>query len=204
MDNLYNATNVTLVRHGETDYNAKGCYFGQLDPSLNLNGNIQAEKTSDFLKFNDFDIIYSSDLVRCIKTAKIINTYHNLELRLSSKLRELNFGIFEGKTYTEILNEFPKESDLYFKKWKSYVIPQGESLELMKNRCVDEVEKIIKKNQGKSILIVTHSGVIKSLLAYYLSSDLDNFWKYNLDYASMTKLVFTSDNYVYAEYINRI
>lgn len=204
MNFLLDSTTITFVRHGETNLNTQKCYFGHLNPTLNLNGNIQAEKTTKLLKHETFNIIYSSDLTRCVKTGEIINSYHKLNIITSDNLREKNFGIFEGKTYEEVKNEFPKEADQYFKDWKNYIIPEGESLDIMQKRCVKAVEKIITEHKSKSILIITHSGVIKALLAYYLCSDLDGFWRYQIDYASMTKLVFNPDGYVYAEYINRI
>ena len=70
--------NLYLVRHGQTDWNIQGRIQGSTDIELNSTGLNQAQKTAELLKNIDFDVIYSSPLKRTVDTAKIINTYHNL------------------------------------------------------------------------------------------------------------------------------
>ena len=90
-----------LVRHGQTDMNVEGIYFGWLDPALNEKGREQGERAKEVLRKISYDNIYSSDLKRASETARLVN-YLKKELVLDKRLRELNFGIFEGLSYEEI------------------------------------------------------------------------------------------------------
>ena len=86
-------TEIIFLRHGETEYNRKKLYFGHLDPDLNEKGILEVKNASK--SFNEsIDIIYSSDLKRCMSSVKYLNL--DKEIIESKNLRELNFGIFEG------------------------------------------------------------------------------------------------------------
>ena len=79
---------VTLVRHGLTDYNLHGKVQGFLDIPLNSIGLNQAEYASEFLKDETFDSIYSSPLSRAVKTAEAINKHFDLDIQTVDELKE--------------------------------------------------------------------------------------------------------------------
>lgn len=94
-----------LVRHGQTQMNVDGIFFGKLDPSLNETGKEQCKKTRELLKNRyKYDFIYSSDLKRAAETAEIVN-YLDLPIKLDKRLEEIDFGIFEGLSYKEIFRK---------------------------------------------------------------------------------------------------
>jgi alpha-ribazole phosphatase/probable phosphoglycerate mutase len=196
-------TELIFVRHGETEYNRKKLYFGHLDPGLNDLGRKQVTGSKKLLKDVEIEAIYSSDLKRCMETSQIINEGMNKEIIRTANLRELNFGIFEGKTYGELLKDFPKHSTDFFNNWESFKIPEGESLLELQNRCIKEIEKIRLENIGKTVLVSTHFGCVQAILSYYLCEGLAGYWKFAVDNGSLTKLSFV-DDFVYINYLNKV
>lgn len=199
-----NNTNLIFMRHGITDLNLKNVYFGYLDPPLNDTGIEQIKSSKKLFLNKKIDIIYSSDLKRCIESANIINELYNIKISEKKNLRELNFGIFEGKSFNDINLEYPDEAEMFVKNWQNYKIPKGESINEFIKRVSSEIEKIKHKHNGKNILIVTHSGVIQAALSYYFSKNLDFYWKFMLNNASITKLCFDKNDFSFLEYVNRI
>ena len=182
---------IILVRHGETNMNRDNLYHGILDPALNGTGIKQAEKAYNIIKDISYDKIFSSPLKRAYETATILN-YKKLNIELSDKIKELNFGIFEGLSYEEILNKYPYELKEATKNWKNYNFKTGESpLELQKR----SVQFINSLDKNLNYLIVAHWGVICTILSYYFSHNLDAYWKFKIDNCGIIVIEFTKDNF---------
>lgn len=196
-------TELIFIRHGETEYNRKKLYFGHLNPGLNELGRKQVIGSRELLKGAEIDVIYSSDLRRCTETSEIINENFSRDIIETENLRELNFGIFEGNSHSELLEKFPDHCEEFFKNWENFKIPDGESVLELQNRCVKEIENIRRENQGKRVLVSTHFGCIQAILSYYLCDGLSGYWKFTVDNGSLTKLSFTED-FVYMNYMNKV
>lgn len=166
-----------LLRHGETDLNAKKIYFGRLDPSLNEIGIEQIKRAKDKLLKYSYDNIFSSPLLRARESAELCN-YLNLPINYSDSLMELNFGIFEGLTYTEILEKYPDEMKILEKDWENYNYRVGESPREMYFRVLEFLKTL---DFEKNNLIVAHWGVLNCILSHYLSKELDAYWKYKFE-----------------------
>ncbi len=94
---------VYFVRHGETEMCKKGIIKGYKDSPLTLRGRDSAEKLGQLLeKENNIEIIYTSDLGRCVEMSEIINKVLKLEIVKSKELRERNFGLLNGKSIKEV------------------------------------------------------------------------------------------------------
>ncbi len=181
---------VLLVRHGESELNRDGIFYGNLDPKLTKKGREQATKLKEVLKNYNYDKVYSSDLIRARETAEIINS-KNIEISCTPKIRELNFGIFEGMKYEEIKKKYPKEEKLWREEWKTFSYITGESVEAMQNRCVEFLEEV--RSEEKDILIVAHWGVINSILSHYMIGNLDGYWKFATENCALTILNFNNN-----------
>lgn len=166
-----------MVRHGQTDMNLNKIYFGWLDPELNQIGIKQAKNVKKILKEFSYDHIYSSDLKRAKKTAQIIN-YLQKDIVYDKRIRELNFGVFEGMTYEEILLKYPSQYELSSKEWKTYDFEIGESPMKLQRRAINFIESLDLK---KDNLVITHWGVINCILSWYFSKELDSYWKYSVE-----------------------
>ena len=153
-------TEILFIRHGETDCNKKHLYYGHLNPSLNKTGINQLKNTKKKLeKMNEkIDIIFSSDLKRCRESLEILGIDKNIKQHFSENLRELNFGILEGKTYKEIENQFLHYVNEMENNWRNFKAEGGESLSDLQKRSVEKINilfiNIIKIN--KSVIHNSH------------------------------------------------
>ena len=197
-------TEIIFIRHGETDFNRARLYFGHLDPDLNETGIEQLRKAKILFEKREKmpDVVFSSDLKRCSQSMEILQIDEETEKILTKDLREINFGIFEGKTYEEIKNEYPEETERMINDWRNFKADKGESLKDVMIRTVKKMDEIIEKYKNKKILVVAHAGVIQALTSYYLFGNLDGYWKFKINNGSITKLHVMEDGYTYFEYIN--
>ncbi len=140
-----------LIRHGETTRSAAGEIAGWSDPPLTDRGRREAESLAARLEGQVFDGVYSSDLQRCRTTAALAWG----EAKPDPRLRELNFGIFEKKAFTEVDPELYRQ----VAEFRSFEIPGGESLSIFRGRLREFVEEL---NAGKYLLFI-HGGVIRAL-----------------------------------------
>lgn len=167
------ATKLILIRHGATDWNLKKRYCGLVDIGLNETGEAQARCLHKRLKKELIHKIYSSDRKRALQTAKII--FKGMEIQKMPGLEEMDFGCFEGLTYSETMKKFKR----IYKKWLKdpfgITIPEGENLEDFKKRVIRTIKNIILINKNKTVAIVSHGGPLGIFLNYILESM--DFWK---------------------------
>ncbi|MCE7748334.1 MAG: histidine phosphatase family protein [Candidatus Heimdallarchaeota archaeon] len=170
---------IFLVRHGETDHNKNRIIMGHLPTPLNETGKNQAKILAEELKGKGIQVIYSSDLVRAAETAVIISSELNLPVNYTDKLREHTLGDLDGVGISELLDEMDslKEFDDLMTKHN------GEQAEDFMNRVWEEFRNIARENKEKDyVLIVTHGGCIRSIIAKILDASklvFDTIKQYN-------------------------
>jgi alpha-ribazole phosphatase len=182
-------TEIILIRHGETDYNKTERFMGWGDFSLNDNGRSQARNLGLYLADEKIEAVYSSDLSRCLETSSII--FPGISINKTAAFRELNIGDWEGLTYSEIQERYPEQSALWAKDWAAMRLPNGESFREMSERVIKELNKI--KTVSKKTAIVTHGGCVRAILAHYLSVDMDQAFRFQVDNCTATRVRFTGD-----------
>jgi len=168
-------TRLLLIRHGETDYHLENKYCGFSNPSLNKNGIWQSEKSAAGLKGTKVDKVYSSDLKRAYETAAIIFKGNTIEK--TPVFREMNFGIFEGLRYEEVVQRYPRLYGNWLDSPLKVKIPNGESLKDLSKRIREKLFLIFSEHKGKVIAVVTHGGPIRVVLCDALRYSLKDFWK---------------------------
>lgn len=180
-----------IVRHGETEDNILRKVQGQTHGKLTQNGLQQAEKVALRLADEKIDIIISSDLLRALKTAEIISKYHKqTNLIIDKQLREGNFGELTGVSL-----------DL-FKDGKLFENKQGELVEDIFLRADKFLNDIIKKYSNQTVLIVTHRGIAKAIIAKLTGQTAKEIYKTTrLDNTSVTEFEII-DNKVELKFIN--
>ncbi|WP_294666714.1 histidine phosphatase family protein [Fusobacterium ulcerans] len=178
-----------IVRHGQTQMNVEGIFFGKLNPGLNEMGRVQCKKAEDILKKHGYDAVYSSDLLRAAETAELVN-YLKLPIKFDKRLQEIDFGIFEGLSYKEIKEKYPAECEKSKNEWKTFDFVTGESLEKLQSRAIEFVESLDKT---KNNLVVTHWGVINCILSWYFSDKLESYWKYSVENGGICIIEFADD-----------
>ena len=156
---------LTLVRHGETDWNKDHKAQGHTDVPLNDTGRTQAKAAAATLNNEKYDVVISSDLLRAKETAQIIAKELGIKDHITwTELRERNDGDWEGRGITDIQKELPVIPD-YFGTVFHYCTPaNGESLSEFLHRAEKTCEKLLSEYAGKRVLIVSHGGTTRTLL----------------------------------------
>jgi len=183
---------VYLLRHGETEGNVKGLYAGFTDTKLTEKGINQAKNAHQFLRGESFDVVVSSSLSRAVDTAKLVT---ELPLHLEDGFKEMNFGSCENLTYEEICKKDPELVKAWQEDTKYFTFPEGESLRSFYDRVIAVYKQMLDQYKDKDILIVAHSGVIRSILAHEISEDFNHYWKYRVDNCK-TAIIEYSSGYI--------
>lgn len=150
-----------MVRHGETAWNAEGRVQGQLDIPLSRVGLAQARAVAEALAGERFDALYCSDLSRVRQTAQPSAARLRLDLRIDERLRERHYGRFQGETYAEAKIRFPEDYARFRAKEPHFDFGTGESLLAFEARCLSVLKDIAEKENGRSVLVFTHGGVLE-------------------------------------------
>lgn len=156
---------IYFVRHGETDWNRDRRVQGQSDTPLNDAGREQARALADVLATVTFAAAYSSDLSRAAETAALVLRDRGLTIRTTDRLRERNFGSWEGR----LVPELEAEGLLPGRAWPYVDAPHGgESIAELEERVVEAVTAIAAEHIGETIIVVAHGGVIRSALSAWI------------------------------------
>ncbi len=184
-----------LVRHGETEANIGGIYSGWTDFPLTEKGSRDIQATAEALKrYENIEIIYSSPLNRALTTAKAISASINKEIQIVDSLREMNFGIFDGKERKHIQENYTEEWKSWIDDYVNYRIPEGENLIDVYSRIKDFIDKLIEED--KDSIIVTHGGIIQTMITYLLDLGLDKMWHFQCPPAGYVEIEY-ADNFGY-------
>ena len=166
-------TTFYIVRHGETEWNVSLRMQGQSDSPLTKVGIKQAEDLANSLRHIVFDAVFSSDLLRAQKTAEIVTQEKKIVVKTTEALRERSFGRFEGKPSAEFHKELKEYWDEYEKlldeqkfKYKFPTEPDIHSDEELTERLTTFLREVAIVYQGKTVLIMTHGGVMRSFLVH--------------------------------------
>lgn len=182
-----------MVRHGETEDNLAKI-FSRDSTILTETGREQIKEAKAKLSKLSFDTIYYSPLKRTVETLNHLGLAGLKE----SRIREINFGIFTGKTFEEISNIYPIESKSWLDDTHNYEIPQGESLLQVYERVKGFFEEISK--QDKNILLVTHDCVIRLALCWVFDRP-DYFFRFKVDNGSIS-IISIDEGFKYIKMLN--
>ncbi|GAJ15856.1 unnamed protein product, partial [marine sediment metagenome] len=167
---------VILVRHGETIWNEEQRYQGASDPPLSERGELQARRLAARLASESIGLIYSSDSTRALQTADQIAAHHGRQVRADPRLREMDFGDWEGLTYSEIRERYPQA----LARWQGDPLatspPGGESLAQLAMRVGDVLDDFPKLDQAETVLVVSHGGPLRVLLCLALGLAPADHW----------------------------
>ncbi len=153
---------LTLIRHGLTAWNAEGRFQGHTDVPLSDEGRAQARALAGYVAaVQGVDAVVSSPLVRAVETARI--AFPDQVIATDARLRELHFGVFEGRTLAE------NEADAAWPSWVAdpygTATPGGESYRDLRERAVAWLADARAEFHGAHVVAVTHSGTIQMMLA---------------------------------------
>ncbi len=197
-----NSTKIFLVRHGEVANADERCYNGHYDVDLSAEGLRQMKAIADRLKDMPIKAVYSSDLQRASKGAKAIADRHFIEPTALKELRELNYGIWEGRKLDEIRSLYPDDVLDRYNNIENYRIQSGETLLEMRERVLSTVNVIIDRHKGDNVVIVSHGGVNRVVLLWSLNMALKDFYRIQQDYAALNIVNFYDNGSSIVELMN--
>jgi len=146
-----------ILRHGQTIHQTKkrGIVYYWPDDSppvrLTKKGKEQIEKATKILKNKKIDLIFSSDIFRTRQTAGIVAKELGLQVKYDKRLRDINWGIFQGKKSKEAWAYYSNPKEKFYK-----APPLGENWNECKKRMLNVLKEIEKKYKNKTILIISH------------------------------------------------
>jgi len=187
-----------LLRHAETKANADNKYIGHSYSEYTEKGKKQIKNILRLLSKESFDRVYSSPLPRALKLAEMISHQMNCELLIEESLKEMNFGIFEGKRYQEAEREYKDEWEKWTDDYINYRIPDGECYLDLQQRVTTFIDKLERdsaiETKQRSFLLLTHGGIIQTIITYLLDLDIDDRWHFKIEPAGLVEIEY-EDNY---------
>jgi broad specificity phosphatase PhoE len=161
---------ILLARHGETDWNRERRWQGVSDLSLNERGREQARALAEKLEAVPLSAVYASDLRRAHETALVVAEAKELAVTPMRELREVDVGSWTGLSYEEVKERF---RDAYTRMrtrtgrgWEG-----GETYAEMGRRVLEAMRRIARAHAGEAVLVVTHSGPVRTVRAHALGLD---------------------------------
>ncbi len=185
-------TTVLLARHGQTESNVSGFYMGRSAEDLNDVGYAQARSLSSSLAGLPIASVYASPLQRAYVTATILAKPHNLKVKVSDDLNEIQLGDWQGLHLNEISQRWPE----LWQQWRvdpsESAIPGGESFQQVAERAIRAFETVVAAESGRQVLIVTHEIVVKALVAHALGVSNSIYRRFEINNTSLSIIRLTN------------
>ncbi len=174
-------TSICLLRHGAVEGGA--CYRGITDDPLTEEGRLQMQHAINTNAAEQWNIIISSPLLRCYTFAQDLSHRLNIPLISVPELQEINFGDWEGKVAEQIDSQVLSQ---FYLDPVNNTPPNGEDFTQFQARILQAWQQLIERFQGEKILLISHAGVIRVILAYLLAIDIEHSFKLKIGYACVS------------------
>ena len=172
-----------LVRHGETELNVKKVYYGRTDCGLTEKGKEQAVSLKTAFASVPLDLVLESPLKRAKTTVDLILGEKEVPRLEDGRLKELDFGGWEGKSYTELQGDPLYEQ--WCCEWKTTCPPRGECFLDLAHRVRSFYGDLLKREEER-VLIVAHHAVLQQLMACLLEAEPESCWHYAFEQGTYT------------------
>ena len=190
-------TRLILNRHGETEWNRAGRIQGYCaDSALTATGREQVRALAVRLAREGIDALHSSDAGRTRETADPIGAATRLPVVYEAALRERNYGVFEGHSFTGIESAFPEEFEKFRSRDPHYVPPEGECAAQFRDRIVTALESVAERARGRRVAVVTHGGVLGVMYRHAMNIPLETKRGYPLANASLNHFRFADGRWL--------
>ena len=189
MTNNEISTRVILIRHGITDWIEKKILHGISDRPLSAFGLEQAELVGKAMRNTTAMRLFVSPLKRAVQTAQSFSEDAGLKLELTDGLMEMNYGWFEGKMdYWHYLKDHKLAVNLYYVARAVVGLFSGESLGHFRKRVVGAWDSIRAQANGEPMIVVAHSGVLRTILLHEFGGDFNDASKFGLGTCSISEI----------------
>lgn len=173
-----------LLRHGETELG--GGLRGSLDDALTASG--WAQLRAAVIDGGPWDRLISSPLQRCARFAEELAAQQSLPLSLEPDLQELHFGAWEGRSTAELMQIAADDLGRFWADPYAFTPPDGESLPAFEARVLGALQRLQARHAGERLLLITHGGVMRLLLARARGLPRSDLLQVNVGYAERFRL----------------
>jgi alpha-ribazole phosphatase len=195
-------TRIYLIRHGEVQGAGTRRYNGHADVPLSERGIAQYHQMKERLADKDISACYTSDLIRCATGADVIGSRLGLTPVLEPGLRELDIGIWEGKTWAELMEKYPLEWQARIADIVNYRVPGGESLKDLHARIMPVINAIVERHRGDDVLVVAHGGANRVILLDAAGAPLSSLFNIEQDYCCLNIIDYFADGKAVIKLLN--
>ena len=171
---------VILIRHYKTQSNKEGRILGWSDSPPIAGWKTNVTYIESQLRANGlgFDAVYASDLERSRRTARVLASDFAVDdVFIAPALKEINYGEMQTRRKSWVAEHYPLH-----KKDPDMVYRGGESFRQMQQRSVEYVTSLLTTQPGKTILVVSHAGVIRGLICHFLGLDYAHCLKHGIPF----------------------
>jgi alpha-ribazole phosphatase/probable phosphoglycerate mutase len=179
---------ILFIRHAETDMAATFC-GGRSDPELSARGRVQLAELINTLRKEKISMVYTSDLRRAHQTGIAVAGAFGVDCRTRSALREIDFGQWEGLTWEEIERQDRAYALRWIEEYPHLQAPDGEGFRDFERRVLREVKtlSIEAEVSGCPIAVVTHAGVLRTVLCALKGCSEEDAWVQTKSYCSIVR-----------------
>jgi alpha-ribazole phosphatase len=175
---------LVLVRHGEPDERIHGRCYGRLDVGLSQCGREQMQRVKCRLRDAPVAALYTSPRRRALESARVLAA-QRWPVRVDDRLREIDFGKFEGLPYDEIAARFPQQYEDWMHGPTEVSFPGGESFAAMETRVRQALAQLREEHPGQLVVVVSHGGVNRIALAAALELESHRIFRLDQGYACL-------------------
>lgn len=169
------STRIVLTRHGESEWHADNRYAGRSDIELTERGRSQAKALGEWAGDADLAAIYASPQRRAHESALPAAERAGLEIGVDDRLRELDFGVAEGRTRAEMDRDLPDDLAAFRHDPVTHHFRDGEKPDVAADRCLAALTEIATAHDGGRVLVVAHSTTFRLTLCRLLGLPLASY-----------------------------
>ena len=183
--------NLLLVRHGQTQANVEGRFYGRTDTAMTNVGRDQVRATAERLRGYDVAHVYTSPALRASETAEILNQKWQSPLTQDARLWEVDHNRWEMKTVSEIMAQYPDDWASFLTGDTSKAHHGGETQADVAARALSFVEELKERHpaEGETIALAAHGGVLQIMLCELLGTEKRGMWPYRFKNAGCAEVV---------------
>jgi ribonuclease H / adenosylcobalamin/alpha-ribazole phosphatase len=191
-DSPHPPTTTLLLRHGQTPLSVDKRFSGTGDAALTDAGLEMAAAAARRLASSGADAVVSSPLTRARQTADAVAAALGLEVDVEEGLRETDFGDWEGYTFAEVRQKWPRELDEWLAS-TSVAPPFGESFDATATRVRQARDRVLSRYGGRTVVVVSHVTPIKTLLRFALDAPPSALYRMHVDLVSLSEVQWFAD-----------
>ncbi|RNC69227.1 MAG: alpha-ribazole phosphatase [Desulfuromonadales bacterium] len=195
-------TRIHLIRHGEVEGAGVPRYNGHTDVALSERGRAQYHALKE--RFNGARIAacYTSDLFRCAWGAEVLGSHLGVAPVRTPELREMGVGIWEGKSWAELMEQYPDQWRARLADIVNYRVPEGESVLDVHSRVMPAINDIVERHRGEEVLVVAHGGVNRIILLNAIGAPLSSLFAIEQTYCCMNIIDYFADGKTVVKLLN--